>query len=163
MNLKIEVNREDYLNFEIYHFKKRQLIRTSLIGFLFLLIFQYLMNKDKSSLNILSIALSSLLYISIFFGIIYFFLTKTRVDPDDDKSLLGKREYEFLEDHIFYKVNDSEGRIQWSIIKWLGNSKTAFYFYLDSKRAIIIPKRYFLDKKEEEHFNAYVQGKINAA
>ena len=127
MKLEIEITRQDYLNFNLYHFKKKSLARTLLIGLAGLLILQYSLNKEKSSLNLGSLIISSLLYIAIFSIIMYYSLAKAKSIPKDDGSFLGKKVYEFLDDHISFNDKDSEGRFQWPAIKSLEeNNKAAF-------------------------------------
>jgi hypothetical protein len=161
MKLEVDITRQDYLNYNVYHFIKTQLTQTIIIGLVGLVILQYAMNKDESSLNIISLIFSSLLYISIFCVIMYYNIHKTRLIPRDDGAFLGKKSYEFLDDHIYFKDKHSEGQIQWSAIKHLGNSKKAFYLGLETNMAIMIPKRHFSDKAEEERFHSLVQGKLN--
>ncbi len=163
MRLEIQITRQDYLNFNLYHFKKKSLVRTLLIGLAGLLILQYSLNKEKTSLNIATLIISSLLYIAIFTIIMYFNLSKSKSIPKDDGSFLGKKVYEFLDDHIAFNDKDSEGRFQWRAIKSLEENNKAFYLYLDTIMALVIPKRYFIDKTEEQTFRSYVQSKLNVA
>ena len=163
MKLEIEITREDYSNFGFYHFKKTQLVRTILIGLASLLILQFLFHRNKSSLNLGIILISSFLFIVFYSILIYFSLSKSRSIPKDDGSILGKKEYEFLDDHIFYKDKNSEGRFQWNAIKDVHESNKAFYLYLDTNMAILIPKKHFVDKTAEKNFGNYVRSKINVA
>ena len=70
MKIEIEITRQDYLKFNIYYFKKTQLLRTAIIGLVGLLVLQYAINKDKSTLSLVSILISSLFYLILFVGCI---------------------------------------------------------------------------------------------
>ena len=71
--------------------------------------------------------------------------------------------YEFSEEYISFRDKDSDGRFQWNAIKSLEEDSKAFYLYLDTIMALLIPKRYFVDKSEEQAFRNYVQSKLNVA
>ncbi len=163
MKIEIEITRQDYLKFNIYYFKKTQLLRTAIIGLVGLLVLQYAINKDKSTLSLVSILISSLFYLILFVGGIYYSLNKTRSVPREGGSCLGIKEYEFAEDRILFKDKDSEGQFHWSAVKSMGQSDNAFYLHVDTMMAIIVPKRYFSNKGEEKKFQEFVRMKINVA
>jgi hypothetical protein len=163
MKIEIDITRQDYLNFNLYHFRKKNLVRTALIGLIGLLILQYSINKEKESINIIAVVISSVFYISIFAVIMYFSLARSKSIPKDNGSFLGKKVYEFSDDYISFSDKDSDGRFQWHAIKSLGEDSKAFYLYLDTIMALLIPKRYFRDKTEEQAFRDYVQSKLNVA
>lgn len=71
--------------------------------------------------------------------------------------------YEFSEENISFSDKDSDGRFQWNAIKSFEEDRKAFYLYIDTIMALMIPKRYFVDKSEEQAFRKYVQSKLNAS
>ncbi len=163
MKIEIDITRQDYLNFNFYHFRKKSLIRTAVIGLIGLMILQYSINKDKETVSIIALAISSTLYIFIFAVIMYFSLSRSKSIPKDNGSFLGKKVYEFSEDYISFRDKDSDGRFQWKAIKSFEEDSKAFYLYLDTIMALLIPKRHFMDKSEEQAFRKYVQRKLNVA
>ena len=163
MKIEIDITRQDYLNFNLYHFRKRNLLRTSIIGLIGLLILQYSINKEKQSVSISGIVISSILYIFIFAVIMYLSLARSKSIPRDNGSFLGKKVYEFSEEYISFSDKDSDGRFQWQAIKSLEEDSKGFYLYLDTMMALLIPKRYFAGKADEKAFRNYVQSKLNVA
>ncbi len=163
MRIEIDITRQDYLNFNLYHFRKKNLVRTALIGVIGLIILQYSINKEKETVNISAVVISSILYIFIFAVIMYFSLTRSKSIPKDNGSFLGKKVYEFSDDYISFSDKDSDGRFQWNAIKSLEEDSKAFYLYVDTIMALLIPKRYFVDRLEEQAFRSYVQSKVNVA
>jgi hypothetical protein len=121
------------------------------------------MNKEKESLNIFALVISSIIYILIFSFLMYFSLARSKSIPKDNGSFLGKKVYDFGDDHIYFSDKDSDGRFQWHAIKSLAEDNKAFYLYLDTIMALVIPKRYFENKIEEQAFRKYVQSKLNVA
>lgn len=163
MKIEIDITRQDYLNFNFYHFRKKNLIRTAVIGLIGLIILQYSINKEKETVSIIAVAISSILYIFIFAVIMYFSLARSKSIPKDNGSFLGKKVYVFSEEYISFSDKDSDGRLQWNAIKSLEEDSKAFYLYLDTIMTLLIPKRYFVDKSEEQAFRNYVQNKLNVA
>ena len=163
MKLEIEITTQDYVDFTVYHFTKTRLSRTVVTCFLGLIILQFALNKDKSNIDVSRIVVSLLLYIGIYCLFLYYSLNRSRKIPDDNGSLLGKKEFELSADHISYIDRDSAGQYKWTAIKSLEESKSAFYLYIDANMAIVMPKRYFKDKAEEKEFSTYIQDKLTVA
>lgn len=90
-------------------------------------------------------------------------LNKTKSIPDNDGTILGQKEMEFAENKIVYKTANSEGSSDWTTIKKLEESSKAFYLYMDTNMAMLVPKRVFKDKSDEETFKTLVRQKINTA
>jgi hypothetical protein len=91
----------------------------------------------------------------------YFSLTRRKSIPKENGSFLGKKVYELSEEYINFSDKESDGRFQWKAIKSLEEDSKAFYLYLDTIMALLIPKRYFVDKSAEQAFRNYVQRKLN--
>jgi hypothetical protein len=163
MKIEIDITRQDYLNFNLFHFRKKSLVRTGIIGLIGLIILQYEINKEKESVSIIAVLISSIIYILIFSLIMYFSLVRSKSVPKDNGSFLGEKLYDFGDDHISFSDKDSDGRFQWHAIKSLAEDSKAFYLYLDTIMALVIPKRYFVDKFQENAFRNYVQSKLNVA
>lgn len=163
MKIEVDITRQDYLNFNLYHFRKKNLLRTVLTGLTGLVLTQYLINKGKATVNVVEVIVFSVFYIALFAVIMYFNLARSKSIPKDNGSFLGKKVFDFSDDYIFYSDIDSEGRFQWNAIKSLEEDSKAFYLYLDTIMALMIPKRHFVSKLEEQAFRNYVQSKLNIA
>ncbi len=70
---------------------------------------------------------------------------------------------EFTDDKIIYKASNSEGSNDWAMIRNVKESSKAFYLYMDTNMAILVPKRAFKDKAEEVGFRDLVNQKISIA
>src|SRR5690606_12455625 len=163
MKIEIEITRQDFMNFNLYHFRTKSLVRTSIIGLAGLLILQYSINKDEENMSIMTVGITSIFYILIFAAIMYFSLARSKSVPKENGSFLGKKVYEFSEESISFSDKDSDGRLHWQAIKSFEEDSKGFYLYLDTIMAVLIPKRYFADKTEEKTFRDFVQSKLNAA
>jgi len=163
MKIEIEITRDDYLSFNLYHFRKRNLVKTIITGLGGLLILQLAVNINNSSVNIETILMTTFLYVSIFSLLMYMNLVKTKGIPKDGGAFLGWKKYDFADDYILFQDKDSDGRFQWNVIKSVEEDRKAFYLYIDNILAIVIPKRYFGDKVEEKTFLRYIQDKANLA
>ena len=66
-------------------------------------------------------------------------------------------------DKITFKTTNSEGSSDWKTKKKLEESSKAFYLYMDTNMAMLVPKRVFKDKSDEDAFKILVRQKINTA
>lgn len=162
MKLEIEITRQDYFDFNVYNFIKTRLPKTILVCVTGLIFLQFMLNKDEIGIDWMRVLISSLFYLILSFLYLYYILNKTRKVPNKNGAILGKKEYVFTDEYISYKGKDSTGQYNWSAIKTLGESKKAFYLYVDVIAAFVIPKRYFIDKAQEQEFKAYLQRHLTA-
>jgi hypothetical protein len=161
MKLNIEITREDYFNFNKHHFIRTRLKGTVLTCLIGLITLQFFIYRNKSSLNINAAIVSSFIYLVLYFLFTYLSLTRTSRIPQENGGWLGSKEFNFSNECISYKDKNSEGQYNWSAIKKLEEGNTAFYLYIDSIMAILIPKRYFNGKPEELEFGEYVRNKLS--
>ena len=159
MKLTIDISRQDYADFNTFHFLKTKLRRTVITGTLTLIILQLFLNRKQFDLTMTVVS-------SIFFVCVYVFainrsLNKTKSIPDNEGTILGQKDVVFAEDKITYKTENSEGSSNWKTIKKLEESSKAFYLYMDTNMAMLVPKRVFKDKSDENAFKTLVRKKIN--
>lgn len=160
MNLSIEITREDYADFNKFHFLKNRLKRTILTGCLAILAIEYMINDEEFE------PISSIIGVVLFAGVYIFLiqrqLNKTKKIPMDNGTILGLKQMHFTEEGILATSKDADSRINWSGVKKLEESKTAYYLYIDKTVAFVIPKRYFESEVQEKEFAQMVKSKINA-
>ncbi len=161
MTLEIDINRQDYSDFNKYHFVKTRLTRTIITGILTIVILEWFLNKDTFDMTATVIS-------AIVCGLVYVFvivrqLQNTKNIPKDDGTILGKKTFQFNDNEIICKATDSTTDLKWTTIKSIDNGKSAYYLYLDSNMAIIVPKRHFKTDIEQTKFVDLVKTKINAA
>ncbi len=161
MKLVVDITREDYADFAKHHFMKNGL-RKSIIMYSIAYIIIQLYFLINYGINLFAIIFSTVIFWLTCFLLIYFRLKSTKKIPLKDGSFLSDTEYIFLEEKILYKSKDSEGSLNWSIIKRFDNGKKAFYLYTDSLIAYVIPKRVFQNEEEMIVFRNLVERKINA-
>ncbi len=161
MKLTIDISRQDYADYNKFHFVKTKLKRTVITGVLTVFILQVFLNLDQFDLT--ATIVSSIVSVLVYVFIINMSLNKTKSIPDNDGTILGQKELEFFEDKINYKTVNSEGSNAWTTIKKLEESSKAFYLYMDTNMAMLVPKRFFKDKSDEEAFKTLVRQKINTA
>lgn len=159
MKLTIDISRQDYADFNKFHFFKTRLKRTVITGVLTVILLQLFLNRQQFNLTATIITSATCVVVYVF--AINRSLNKTKSIPDNDGAILGQKEMEFAEDKIFYKTANSEGSSAWTTIKKLEENSKAFYLYMDTNMAMLVPKRVFKDKSDEETFKTLVKRKIN--
>lgn len=160
MKLLTEITRQDYADFNTFHFVKTRMVRTIVLGLLALVILQLVLSLKE--FNLLACVVSSVAYIAYSIFSVYRSLRRTKNAPDSNGTILGEKEYEFTDDGVHYKTRNSTGTSSWSSIKKMEEGSRAFYLYMDSVMAIIIPKKSFKDLDEMEAFKKLIQRKIDA-
>ena len=159
MKLIVNITREDYSDFNKFHFLKTRLNRTIIIGLLTVIILQYLLNRPE--FNLIATVISTIACIVIYIFMIYRSLNRTKNIPDSDGTILGQKEMEFKDDRIIYSTKNSQGTCEWASIKSLKENSTAFYLYMDTNMAMLIPKRSFISNQEQENFRKLIRQKIS--
>lgn len=159
MKLTIDITRDDYADFNKFHLFSKKLKRMVIIGLLTIISVQLLMDYENFSWVVTLI--SSVICIIIYFLIAKIGLNATRNIPSKDGAILGEKDIEFTEDNIYYKAPTSEGTINWTAVKKFKDSKKAFYLYMDTHMALVVPKRFFKDGTQEMEFRDLVNSKIN--
>jgi hypothetical protein len=158
MKLSFEINRQDYADFNKFHFIKTRLIRTLLTGGLTIIVLQMVLNKDEFDLN--ATIISSLVCGLIYFVIYYRSLSNTSKIPADNGTILGHRDLEFNDAEIICKTKDTNSSSGWTTAKELAIGKKALYLYIDTNMAVIIPKRVFTSDDELTDFIKFVSTKV---
>lgn len=158
MKFTVDITREDYSDFNKFHFMKTRLNRTILTGLLTVIVLEYLLNRNEFDLTVTII--SSLACVLVYSWAIYRSLNKTKKIPDNDGTILGPKEMEFADDKISYSSKNSQGTCEWTSIKFLRESSKAFYLYMDTNMAMLVPKRTFTTDNELEDFRKIISRKV---
>lgn len=161
MKLIIEITRQDYLEFNKFHFTQTKLKRTVIIGIVSLILLQLALNVNQ--FNLTSTIITTIFFVVAYALLINISLNKTKNIPANSGTILGDKEYEFNDDKILFKTEGSEGKCDWKTVKELKESSTAFYLYMDTNMALLVPKRHFKDANEIAEFKELASRKINAA
>ncbi len=161
MKIVTDITRQDYFEFNRYHFLQTRLTDSVLMGILILFVLQLLLNWE--SFKFTTTIVSTIVFVIIYGISIISSLNKTKYIPENNGAILGVKEFEFTENSIFYKTNNSQGTYQWTSIKHLKESPKAFYLYADANLAMLVPKRTFKDTAELEDFRNLITRKTNTA
>lgn len=154
MKVTTNITREDYLDFNKFHFVKTRLKQTALIGVVTICIVEFVLNEDH--FDLLSTIVSSVVAIALYSFIIYRSISRMKKLPSDNGSILGEKELEFTDEHIAYRTKNAQGTSDWSTITKVAESSRAFYLYMDTNMAIMVPKRAFTNEAELNQFKNIV-------
>ena len=158
MTLQIEINRQDYSDFNKFNFVKTSLVKTIVVGLAACLLLQIFLNKER--FHLFASIVSFLASIMAYSGLVYLQLIRTKKIPKDGGTTLGKRDMEFTNETIICKTKHSVSSSNWTAVRSLEKGKSAVYLYVDSNMAYIIPKRYFKNEQEQEDFIKFAETKI---
>jgi hypothetical protein len=157
MKLNFEIYRQDYADFNKFHFIKVRLKQTILTGTTVILVLQLFLNKDK--FNLAATIVSSLVSVIIYFLIYYVLLNNTKNTPSDNGSILGHRYMEFTDNEVICNTDSSRTVSAWTTIKSFKKGRKSFYLYVDTNMAYIIPKRIFSSNEERENLSILLRVK----
>ncbi len=158
MKLETEINRQDYMDFNKFHYYKTSLKKTNYTFFIGFAVFQLFLNRHGFDMFATIIA-TIVGLIFLYYAMNYNF-TNTKKIPMDDGAILGKSDIELTDESLIMKNKNSFSNYDWAAIKSIENGKTALYLYLDTNMAIIIPKRHFKNELEEDDFTDFVEARI---
>ena len=89
---------------------------------------------------------------------------KKILQPKAKGFVFGPTEYDFLEEGIKIKKDQSETLTKWAGVEKIFNARDYFYIFVDHNLSYIIPKRSFLSPEKLDEFlsllNKYIPGKI---
>ncbi|MES2559199.1 MAG: YcxB family protein [Bacteroidota bacterium] len=159
MKLLIDITRQDYAEFNKFHFIQTKLKRTIITGLLTVIVLQLFLNREHFDLT--ATIVSTIVCVLVYIFVINRSLNKTKNIPDNTGTILGEKEIEFTEDSIIYKTSNSQGTSEWAAIKNLKESPKSFYLYMDTNMAMLVPKRVFKHSDETEAFRELVTRKID--
>ena len=161
MKLEIEITRKDYSDYHTFYFIRKRLkwfILYCVCGIIFI---QFFINKPNFSLK--TDIVYCLIYITIFWLAAYFNLRKSRKLPKEGGYMLGKKQIELKNDLIVGQSKESHISYPWKAVRSLGQSKTAFYVFLETNSFIIIPKRHFQNDHDKLTFVSLINERANIA
>lgn len=160
MNVHVDISRQDYADFNKAHFFRTRFLRSLATVCITLLVLQFVLyNQYKPS--VLNIIVSSLVFIVIYACLVYYRLEGTRNVPVENGSILGKREFLFNDEGITCKAGTNTSHSTWATVKKFYAGKTAFYIYVDTNMAYIIPRRDFTGPEQQSEFITLVTNLTN--
>lgn len=173
-NFLIELNDNDYLQFNKNHLKKsavnkkiEKYTKTFLVVFTMCIAF-FVMIKE----NLTETPLVAIIYLIICFSISLLWLLlfnpfrrflenfQLKLQLKHDKPVSLKTAMQFYEDFIFSVDEQTEEKVKYSALTKLDKDENAIYLYVGNNKAHIIPLRYFANPEYINAFCAFINSKI---
>ena len=158
MKIVVDITREDYADFSKFHFMKTGFRKTIVFYMFLLVVCLFIINLNEFGWT------KTIIFSLIYFIIVYFgvnrWINRLKKIPLEDGSILGETEYEFLDDGIIYNKHNSEGKVNWSIIKSFESNKNAYFLNIDTLVAFVIPKRHFNNDAKMIAFQSLINRNI---
>ena len=160
MEIRTQLTRQDYLEFNKYVFFKSRMKRSIVIALIFIIFWIVFLNYNQP-FNFI-ILLIELLVFSMFWAIfilITYWITFARVKkmPDKNGEILGEKTYILTDDGLKQISANSESFFKWNAFKSIEDNKKYIFLFVDKIAAFIIPKRAFQDPKEMTTFIDFVK------
>ncbi|MFN8309765.1 MAG: YcxB family protein [Chitinophagales bacterium] len=159
MKLTFEITRQDYSGFVRYLFYKRRFKRTAFMILIVLIAVQFSINYKNPSWY--SVFISSVVSLAIYAFLINRGLNRAGNIPDENGSILGHREMEFLDDRFTCNSEKVESSNKYSTIKSVEESSLGFYLFVDKNVAMLVPKRAFANKTQEDDFRKLITSQLS--
>ncbi len=157
--IKANVTREDYADFNTHLFIKRNLKKYIVLSIVMSLALPFLITS-KSTPDYFDFMLAFIVYNLVFWLLMYNRLRKTKNIPMEGSPALGERKY-IISDSEFICENEMVfSKIRWDGIKSVDISKKAIYLFVDTNQAFIIPRRTFSDLIAENEFVELINRKV---
>ncbi|SMO70149.1 YcxB-like protein [Saccharicrinis carchari] len=163
MEIKTEITRNDFLEFNKHVMYGKRLRRHFLIATVFVIIWIVLLNIGEP-FDLLKVISEAVIFFAIWSLLIFIFnqisLYRIKRIPDSSGSILGEKTY-LMEENGFKEISESsETLTSWEGLKEIQESKDYYFLFVDKIAAYIIPKRSFRNKMQEQDFIDAVNRKM---
>ena len=160
MEIKSQLTREDFVEFNKYIFLKMKMKRSIIIALIFIIFWIVYLNLNQP-FNLI-VLLIELIVFFLFWAILIFTfyrLSFARVKkmPDENGEILSEKTYFFTDDGLKEISENNVSFTKWSGFKSIEENKKYIFLFVDKIAAYIIPKRVFKDSKEVTQFLEYVK------
>lgn len=174
MKVEYELNKQDYIDFNIYHSKNSDAIKKSLfvqryfIPIIFLIIPFFITKAIDIPLWywISIFSLTAVLWVVFYPKHFVSSITKMAskmVNEGKNKDLLGKHIVTVDEQGLIDKSENGENKIYWSGVERIASTEKHFFIYVSSISACIVPKNSFKNEGEKVVFFQFVNGMIEGS
>ncbi|EMS69814.1 YcxB family protein [Ruminiclostridium cellobioparum] len=172
MELEYYLNKQDYIDFNIYHvnhsdiIKKSLLIQRYFIPIIFMIVpFLIAGVTDLPLLYWICVFIVISVVWIVFYPKYFVWAFSKRVskmvDEGKNKDLLGKHRVTVNEEGVLEQSENGENKISWSGVEKIVSSNQHIFIYIGSISACIIPKRAFKTNTDMELFHEYISKYIN--
>lgn len=171
MKINYNLNKDDYVNFNIYHSQHSDSIKKNLktqrfITPLIFFIFPFIAKVNTGISFFYWLSIFAVIYIlwTIYYPKYYFHTVKKGVgrmiEEGKNHDLLGPKTIELREDDIFSSGENSESKVKWHSAERYIETDQYIFIYISAMEAYIIPKRDFESEDQKESFINILDSKI---
>lgn len=162
MEINYELTKEDFIQFNMYHYKNSKVMKKSLIFMRYFLPIFFIVAAIVTFVLRQEIAISSIIFVIV--GCLWFVLFPgimnksiyKKVDQffseGKNLSLLGKHSIVINEESIIEKSETSEVKHSWATVEKVAESETHIIIYVSAVSAYMIPIKAFNNDEEKSKF-----------
>lgn len=161
MEIEYNINRQDYLDFNLFHTKYSETIRKAIFKNRYIISLSYFIFPLFALITdipawywlILSI-LTYVIWILVYPKYYEYKLNKivSKILSEDKNNILGDKSISLEEEGIIASDISSESKTNWSGIVSIEETENHIFIFKSSVSAYIIPIRAFINKDEKENF-----------
>ena len=171
MRFEFDLNKQDYIDFNICHIKNSETLRKSLLFQQYIPAVVYLV-LPFILVNVTDIPLWLWLTVFVLAAILWvvfypkYLISSTikriskMVNEGKNKDMLGKHCLTFNDEGIIETSKNGESKISWSGIEEIKETDKHFFIYISSIMAYIVPKRVFKTDGEKDEFLNFIKNKL---
>jgi hypothetical protein len=160
MEIKSQLSRQDYVEFNKYVFLKSKMKRSIIVALIFTIFWIVYLNLDQPFnliIVLIELVVFSLFWTLLIFASYWYTFNRVRKMPDENGEILGEKTYIFSDDGLKQISENSESFTKWNGIKSIEENKKYIFLFVDKIAAYIIPKKVFKDSNEINIFLDFVK------
>lgn len=174
MNYKYELNKQDLIDFNIFHITYSKLARRSLFVQRYILSLSFLVFPFILQ-NLTTLPLGYLLTIFILLYVYWVASYRKRLNKmvskkiskmlteGKNQSVVGTHNLEISEDEIVDRSEQSEAKTPFSDVENILEDKDHIFIYVNANSAHIIPRRIFENNEKKNEFLTLLRDKVSRA
>lgn len=164
MEIRVQLTRQDYLEFNKFVFLRSRMKRNIIIALIFTISWIVYLNYNQPFYFLM--LLIELVAFSLFWAIFIlasYWVTLARVKkiPDENGEILGEKTYKFDDEGLKQISVNGESFTRWNAIKSIEVNKNYIFLFVDKIVAYVIPKRVFEDSVEMTSLIDFVKTKTS--
>ncbi|OYU96584.1 MAG: hypothetical protein CFE21_09380 [Bacteroidetes bacterium B1(2017)] len=166
MEINIDLTREDFADFNKYHYLKKGYKKRFYMILAVALGLTLILKKDKEfepSSFIVTFLLTGFTFgILNYVGMLLTIKYAVKL-PLSNGSILGKRKFSVTEEGLIEESDTNKNLQKWKGIQSIETSQNSIFIFVDTLAAYVIPKRFFKDQTEQENFIKLIEENIKNA
>lgn len=151
MELQVDIQKEDFIAFNMFHFRTRKLKRFLFFSISISIALPFLLSKQE--LTISDFVFSFIIFNILFFALLFINIFLSKYVPFQKQMPIGPRTYIFRESEIACKTNETYTVLKWIDVQSIELGKKGIYLFVNENAAYIIPFHAFLGDEEIQAFH----------